>query len=91
MEPLKHHDEPWAKVGTDLFHLNGKEYLLVIDYYSNYPEVVMLTRTSFKQVIAHIKSVFARHGIPETVVSDNIPQLLVLTSGSLQQTTSSTM
>lgn len=26
-----------AKGGTDLFHLNGKDYVLVIDYYSNYP------------------------------------------------------
>lgn len=26
---------PWEKVGTDLFHCNGKNYLLVIDYSSN--------------------------------------------------------
>lgn len=24
--------EPWQKVGTDLFHLNGKDYLLEMDY-----------------------------------------------------------
>ena len=57
-ELLKHHDVPnelWAKVKTDLFHLNGKEYLLVIDYYSHYPEVIMLTGTSSKQVLTHMK------------------------------------
>ena len=24
-------NEPWQKVGTDLFHVNGKDFLLVID------------------------------------------------------------
>ena len=28
---------PWSKVGTDIFHWRGVNYLLVIDYYSNYP------------------------------------------------------
>ncbi|KAL0151936.1 hypothetical protein M9458_052743, partial [Cirrhinus mrigala] len=58
---------PWEKVGMDLFHLKGSNYLVVIDYYSNYPEL------SSKCVITHAKSIFARHGIPQTVVSDNGP------------------
>lgn len=37
---------PWQKVGTDLFNLNGKDYLLVIDYDSNFPEVVQFSSTS---------------------------------------------
>ncbi|MGH0128263.1 UNVERIFIED_CONTAM: hypothetical protein FKN15_034099 [Acipenser sinensis] len=64
---------PWQKVGTDLFHLNGKDYLLVIDYFSNYPEMALLSSTSANCVITHIKSIFARHGIPQVVVSDNGP------------------
>uniref|UniRef100_A0A3Q2YZ04 Integrase catalytic domain-containing protein n=1 Tax=Hippocampus comes TaxID=109280 RepID=A0A3Q2YZ04_HIPCM len=64
---------PWKKVGTDLFHYNGKDYLLVIDYYSNYPEIALLTSTTATNVITHVKSFFARHGIPDIVVSDNGP------------------
>lgn len=48
--------------------------VLVIDYYSNYPEVAQLTNTSAQSVIIHMKSFFARHGIPQCVVSDNGPQ-----------------
>lgn len=33
---------PWEKVGMDLFHLKGNNYLVVIDYYSNYPELALL-------------------------------------------------
>lgn len=65
---------PWQKVGTDLFHLYGKDYLLVIDYYSNYPEVAQLSSTSAQSVITHMKGFFARHGIPQCVVSDNGPK-----------------
>ncbi|RXN30291.1 retrotransposon-like family member retr-1 [Labeo rohita] len=64
---------PWEKVGMDLFHLNGNNYLVVIDYYSNYPELALLSNMSSKCVITHAKSIFARHGIPQTVVSDNGP------------------
>ncbi|KAL1264137.1 hypothetical protein QQF64_004492 [Cirrhinus molitorella] len=65
--------EPWQKIATDLFTLDGKNYLLVIDYLSNYPEIALLTNTSSACVITHIKSIFARHGIPQVVCSDNGP------------------
>ena len=49
---------PWQMVGTDLFHLQCKDYLLVIDYYSNYPEVAQFSSTSAQSVITHMKVTF---------------------------------
>lgn len=66
-------EEPWQKVGTDLFHLDGKKYLLVIDYLSNYPEMALLPSMTATCVIRQMKSIFARHGIPQAVYSDNGP------------------
>lgn len=63
--------EPWRKVGTDLFHYNGNDYVLVNDYYSVFPGIALLTNTTANSIITHVKSIFAQHGIPETVVSDN--------------------
>lgn len=45
-----------------------------MDYFSRYFEVAKLTSTSSEGVIEHFKSIFARHGIPEVVRSDNGPQ-----------------
>ena len=64
---------PFQKVGTDLFEWD-KIYLLVIDYYSRFIEIAQLTGSSSAEVVRHTKSIFARHGIPEVVVSDNGPQ-----------------
>lgn len=76
-EPMKSHGkpvEPWRKVGMDLFQLKDKDYLLLMDYHSNYPEFVRLSNTTAEQVIVQTKAIFARHGIPITVISDNGPQ-----------------
>lgn len=59
---------------TDLFHLEGVDYLLVVDYLSRYPKIVKLTKTSPGNIVVALRTIFARHGIPETVMSDNGPQ-----------------
>lgn len=63
--------EPWEKVGMDLFVWEGSDYLVIVDYHSNFPEVSKLANTRSETVVTHIKCVFARHGIPREVVSDN--------------------
>ena len=65
---------PWQRLGTDLFQLNGENYIIVIDYYSRYPEVVKLKGTTSRNIIDILKPIFSIHGIPETGVSDNGPQ-----------------
>ena len=67
-------DRPWSKVGLDLFEFNKKNYLVTVDYFSNFVEVDRLEHTKSSDVIHKVKAHFARHGIPDTVVSDNGPQ-----------------
>lgn len=52
---------PWQKVGT-------------VDYYPSFFEIDRLTTTFAREVILKLKAHFARHGIPDTVMSDNGPQ-----------------
>ena len=76
-EPLKPYpipERPWQQVATDLFQWGGKDYLLLVDRYSGYPEIALLHSTTASSVIKHTKAIFARHGIPEEVLSDNGPQ-----------------
>ena len=67
-------DYPWQKIATDLFHFKGATYLLVVDYFSRFPEIAKLSNTTSLNIINALKTIFSRYGIPETVVSDNGPQ-----------------
>ncbi|UYV82860.1 hypothetical protein LAZ67_22001106 [Cordylochernes scorpioides] len=69
--PTNFPTRPWQKIGMDLFKFENKWYLVVIDYYSRFPEMIQLDRLTASVVVRSCKSIFARHGIPETVVSDN--------------------
>ncbi|KAL6473791.1 hypothetical protein MHYP_G00173520 [Metynnis hypsauchen] len=76
-EPLVPHaipSRPYYKVGADLLDFQGRSHIVVTDYYSNYPEVATLQTPSSKAVIAFMKSVFARPGVPCIVFTDNGPQ-----------------
>jgi hypothetical protein len=58
-----------------MFEYKGTHYLLMVDYYSKYPEVYCLNKgTKACDVINAHKSIFSRHGICEELVSDNGPQ-----------------
>ncbi|CAB4033003.1 retrotransposon-like family member retr-1 [Paramuricea clavata] len=68
-------DQPWVKVGTDLFSLHGRDYLIVVDYHSKFFEVAHIAKpVEAPAVVREMKKIFSRHGIPQTVFSDNGPQ-----------------
>jgi len=72
--PSKHPTLPWQKVATDLFKWKGSPYLLVVNYFSKFIEISKLRNETSEEVICHLKSIFARHGILQQVFSDNRPQ-----------------
>ena len=71
-------DRPWKKVGSDILEHKGKSYLVVVDYYSKFIETSLLRDKTTGTLVTHMKSTFARHGIPEEVVADNLLLLLLL-------------
>ena len=77
-EPLEMTDLPpevWHTVNIDFCGpFPGGEYLLVvIDAYSRFPEVEIVSSTSSKVTIPKLERIFATHGLPQFVMSDNGP------------------
>ena len=76
-EPLMPHDvppKPWYTLGADLFFWNNDSYLLVCDYFSKFPLVRRLNSIHSNTVIAHMKSIFEEHGIPNKLITGNDTQ-----------------
>ena len=65
---------PWERIAADLFELKGSNFLLVADYYSRFIEVQKLTTTTSSNIISQLKAIFARFGVPATMITDNGPQ-----------------
>ena len=67
-------ERPWDKIGVDLYTIDSNDYLIVVDYFSNFWEIDHLTDTKASTAIKKLNCHFARQGIPEVVISDNGPQ-----------------
>ncbi|KAG1712237.1 hypothetical protein GQR58_002408 [Nymphon striatum] len=76
-ETLFFHEIPdhlWETVGSDIFTIKERSYLITVDYYSGFFEIDFLLDTLSKTVITKLKHHFARHGIPIKFISDGGPQ-----------------
>ena len=67
---------PWQKIAADLFEIEGQQFLLIADYYSKIPFVKSMTKITSSACIDYMKSVFAVHGIPDELITDNGQQFV---------------
>ncbi|XP_034243498.1 uncharacterized protein LOC117646566 [Thrips palmi] len=65
---------PWQRLAADLCQRGADHYLVIVDYYSRYPEVAKLGSLGTTGVVNKMRDVFARHGVPEELRADNGPQ-----------------
>ncbi|GBN61321.1 Uncharacterized protein K02A2.6 [Araneus ventricosus] len=75
-EPLKPHTvpfRPFEKIGVDIMDFGNVSYLFIMDYYSKWMEIIELANKCADEVITKLKSIFSRFGVPNAVISDNIP------------------
>lgn len=75
LRPWKWPVKPWERIHIDFFEKNNSTFLLVVDAYSKWLEVIPMTSTTSLKTMEVLRSLFARYGLPEEVVSDNGPQL----------------
>jgi transposase InsO family protein len=67
--------KPWERIHIDYAGpYMGKQFLIVVDAFSKYPEVVPVPCITSRQTIVALRKLSAQHGVPETIVSDNGPQ-----------------
>ncbi|UYV66609.1 K02A2.6-like [Cordylochernes scorpioides] len=63
---------PWSRLHIDhAGPFQGKLFLVVVDAYSKWIEAKIVSTTSTETTINSLKEIFATHGLPDVIVSDN--------------------
>ena len=64
--------QPWSRLHVDYAGpYQGKMFLVVVDAHSKWMEVSIVNSTTTAITTQKLRSMFATHGLPRTVVSDN--------------------
>ena len=72
MQPWDWPEQPWSRVHVDYAGpFLGHMFLVAMDAHSKWMEVALVTAANATQTIEKLRQMFATHGIPKTMVSDN--------------------
>uniref|UniRef100_A0A1Y1N2I4 RNA-directed DNA polymerase n=3 Tax=Photinus pyralis TaxID=7054 RepID=A0A1Y1N2I4_PHOPY len=75
--PYAQTENVFDRIHVDFFGpIQSKMFLIMVDSYSRWPEVFILSGTNASITIDVLRTVFARFGIPKQIVSDNGPQFV---------------
>ena len=75
LHPWEYPTAPWERLHADFAGpFMGRTFLLVIDAYSKWLEVRVISPVNSTTTVEHLRSIFATHGLPKVFVSDNGPQ-----------------
>ena len=66
-------DYPFQMISSDYFTYNSKEYVVIVDRYSNWP-MVYRSESGAEGLIKRLRETFVTFGIPEELTSDGGPQ-----------------
>jgi len=60
------------KIAIDIAEFGGKIYLVVIDYYSRWIEILKLFSKTSDAITVVLKELFSRLGVPKQPIADNM-------------------
>ena len=76
LHPWETPNQSWERVHIDFAGpFKGKMWLIIIDALSKWPEVIPMMSTDSNKTVEVLRSLFARYGLPKTIVTDNGTQL----------------
>ena len=72
LHPCEWPSSPWERVYVDFAgpFLN-KMFLVVVDAHSKWPDIVTMTSNTAERTFEELRTIFARNGLPQQLVSDN--------------------
>ena len=73
LKPTPLPEAAWLYVGMDFVgpFPTGENLLVLVDYYSRFPEVEIMTKITAEALDPRLRRIFSRYGVPQRIVTDN--------------------
>ena len=72
LHPWEFPARPWSRLHVDFAGpFLGKQFIVLVDSFSKWLEVAVVSSCSSQQAIRFLRHVFSTHGLPEMLISDN--------------------
>ena len=72
LHPWEWPSQPWTRLHIDFAGpFEGKMFLVVVDSHSKWLDVIPVSNANSANTIRELRKLFATHGIPDVIVSDN--------------------
>ena len=72
--PWQYPSALWERVHIDFREWNKNNLLVLVDAFSKWPEMKLMSSTTTQKTIEALNDIFSTHGFPAILVSDNRPQ-----------------
>ena len=77
LHPWRWPPHPWQRVHLDFAGpFQGSMFLVCVDAHSKWPEAHIMSSTTTTKTLEVLRQIFAAHGLPEQIVTDNGPQFV---------------
>ncbi|XP_064468793.1 uncharacterized protein K02A2.6-like [Ornithodoros turicata] len=70
-------EHPWSRLHADFAEYEKDNYLIVIDAYSKWPQIIKMRRVTANDTIKAFREIVLCQGLPEQLLTDNGPQFRV--------------
>ena len=75
LHPWAWPDGPWKRIHVDFAGpFQGSMFMVIVDAHSKWLGVIPMATTTTEKTLEVLRSMFARYGVPEQLMSDNGPQ-----------------
>ena len=79
--PWQYPSTPWERVHIDYGEWNKTDFIVMVDAFSKWPEVKVVSSIMTQKTIAILSELYAIHGFLRVLVSDNGPQFTPIECG----------
>ena len=74
--PKDHPQYPMEQMCADYFHFQGREYVVFVDRYSNWPSVVFPKNSGANELVRIMRDFFSTMGVPRSLATDGGPSFM---------------